>query len=235
MKFHRFITSFDLDENKITITEKELVHQITKVLRLNIGEQIILCDQSGNEVLAEIVAVEKNVECRVLEKRKNKVESACYVTLYCSILKKDNFDLIVQKTTEVGVKEIIPIICGRTIKKEVNLDRLNKIAKEASEQSGRTFVPIISAPLKLKDAIARAKENDVNIVFQMVEKDFCCGLLRNKKKIGIFVGTEGGWTENEIVLMKENNFLALSLGPTVLRGETAAIIGTYLACKHAHE
>ena len=230
MKFHRFITPFDLSKKTVIITEQELVRQINKVLHLNIGEQIILCDKSGNELLAEIFSIGKNVECRVIEKRKNEVESERYVTLYCSILKKDNFDLVVQKATEVGVKEIVPIVCERTIKKEVNLDRLNKIAKEAAEQSGRIFVPIISAPLKLKNAIEKAKENDLNVVFQMIEKNFEDKILNNKKKVGIFIGTEGGWTENEIVAMKENDFLALSLGKTILRGETAAIVASYVVC-----
>ncbi len=232
MKFHRFITQFNLDKKKIIITEKELVHQIDKVLRLTPGEQIILGDEASNELLAEIVSVGKSVECRVLEQRKNEVESERFVTLYCSILKKDNFDLVVQKATEVGVKRIVPLICERTIKKDVNLERLNKIAREAAEQSGRLFVPVISAPLKIKDAVIQAKENDLNIVFQMVNKEFENKLLKSKKKVGVFIGTEGGWTEREIVLMTENDFLALSLGKTTLRGETAAIIGTYLACRY---
>lgn len=232
MKFHRFVTQLDLDKKTIKIIDKELVHQINNVLHLKFSEQIILCDTLGNEVLAEIITLGKNVECRVIEKRKNEVESARYVTLYCSILKKDNFSLVAQKATEVGVKEIIPLICERTIKKDVNLERLNKIAKEAVEQSGRAVVPIISAPMKLKNAVEKAKENDLNIVFQMAEKSFEDKILRGKKKVGVFVGAEGGWTDKELAFMKENDFVALSLGKTVLREETAAIVGTYLACRY---
>jgi 16S rRNA (uracil1498-N3)-methyltransferase len=252
MKIHRFIGPFDLSKKELRISG-EIAHQITKVLKLKPGEMIELCDELGSYTTAEIVEISgKNVKVKIKEIIKNK-ENGNKVNLFCAILKKENFELVVQKTTECGISKIIPIITSRTVKTGLNLERLQKIAKEASEQSGRTNVPEISEPMKFEEALKFTKENDLNIFFdisgeklwsrelsseipwearrrrteKISSKKFSCILEGNSLR-NIWIGPEGGWTPEEIEKAKSLNFKIASLGPLTLRGETAAIVAVYL-------
>lgn len=228
MKIHRFIGDFDLSKNELKI-EGEIAHQIIKVLKLKLSEKIELCDGKDTYAIAEIVEIKKN---RVLVKIDTLLrqgyegqDSTKKVTLFCAILKKENFELVVQKTTECGVSKIVPIITNRTIKTGLNLERLQKIAKEASEQSGRGTVPEILEPINFSKAIEIAEGK--NILFDKSGSE----ITKNYKlkTINLFIGPEGGWTDDEIKTVKSLNFKIASLGPLTLRGETAAVISTYLA------
>ena len=229
MKTHRFIGEFNLNQNKISITDPDVVNQIRQVLHLKIGERIVLGDGYGEEAIAEITGFGKDsVELSILEKYKNQTEPKTKVVLYCSVLKKENFEWVVQKATETGATEIIPVISERTIKLNLNLERLQKIAREATEQSGRGVMPKIGETLNFKEAIEKAKkENPVNVFFDSSGKTL--NEIKLGKKIGLFIGPEGGWSENEKKLAEENGLEILSLSLLTLRAETAAIIATYLA------
>jgi 16S rRNA (uracil1498-N3)-methyltransferase len=148
------------------------------------------------------------------------------VILYCSIIKRENFELMAQKATEVGVKEIVPLLSSRTIKLNIKSERVEKIIKEASEQSGRGKVPELHPPMTFKDALEHAKSNDLNLFFDPSGKIF--SPLTQEKKIGVFIGPEGGWDEDEIGLARAQNFQIVSLGKLVLRAETAAIVASFL-------
>ena len=223
MKLHRFIGPYDFGSSKISITDPETIHQIRKVLRLNPNEQIILSDGNLGEATVKLIIFEKDkIEGEIIEKYKNKNEPERKVVLYTAILKRENFDLVVQKATETGVKEIIPVITSRTVKTGLNLDRLRKIAKEAAEQSGRGIVPVIHEPIKFQEAIKNG-----GILFDPSGDILKAESLKLEAKL--FVGPEGGFTEEEIELAKKNNFKIASLGSLTLRAETAAIIGSYLA------
>ncbi|MFA6274259.1 MAG: RsmE family RNA methyltransferase, partial [Candidatus Paceibacterota bacterium] len=131
MKIHRFIDNFDLSKKELEITG-EIAHQIIKVLKLKIGEKIELSDGKGSVALAEIVKLNKNIVVvkiiAPLHQDFAEQNSTKKVNLFCAILKKENFELVVQKTTECGIDKIIPIITSRTIKTGLNLERLKKIA-----------------------------------------------------------------------------------------------------------
>jgi 16S rRNA (uracil1498-N3)-methyltransferase len=231
MKQHRFIGDFNLSKSVIVSYNKELNNQIKNVLRLVIGEQVILSAGDEQEVLAEIENLNKDeVSFKVLEQRKNLAEADNFVTLYCSILKRENFELVVQKATECGVKEIVPIISARTVKTGLKSERLTKIIKEASEQSGRGLVPRLDEAISLSDALKSAKTNDLNLFFDASGEKLTQLVIG--KNIGIFIGPEGGWTDKEISLAKEHGCKIVSLGPLILRGETAAIVASYLAVLH---
>jgi 16S rRNA (uracil1498-N3)-methyltransferase len=120
----------------------------------------------------------------------------------------------------------VPIITERTIKLGLNQERLLKIVKEAAEQSGRGMVPEIVEPLKLAEAIIQAQENDVNFFCHFSKKRL--NKLVSKGQIGLFIGPEGGWSDEEVKMAKKANFEVVSLGENVLRAETAAIVGSYL-------
>jgi 16S rRNA (uracil1498-N3)-methyltransferase len=237
MKIHRFfIEEITVMKKGITvIKDPEIVHQIRDVLRLQKGEQIILCDGKMNEAIAEITSMGKNaIDISILEVRKNANESQAYGILYCAILKKENFELVVQKAVEVGIKEIVPLITERTVKLNLKEERLKKIIKEAAEQSGRGVLPILSESMAFEKAISQAKGNNTNLFFDPTgkipnDKFQIPNKSQNPNSKGIFIGPEGGWSEKEIEQAREQKFEIVSLGSLTLRAETAAIVGSWLA------
>ena len=224
MKIHRFIDNFDLNKKEIEITG-EIAHQIIKVLKLKVGEKIELSDGKGISAIAEITKIDKkSVIVKTQEIFTTQQGCVNKVILFCCILKKENFELVVQKATECGVSEIVPIISARTIKTGLNLERLQKIAKEASEQSGRAIVPEIAEPIAFAKAIEVAEGG--SILFDMSGSKFNSNNKSENKNL--FIGPEGGWTEEEIKKAREAGFQISSLGTNTLRAETAAIVATYL-------
>ncbi len=229
MKLHRFILQFTISDGQIEITDPEVVGQIRNVLKLKAGEQLVLCDGQMNEVLGEIIEVHKVVKLKVLKEQKNGDEPTRRVTLYCAILKRENFELVVQKATEIGVAEIVPVITRRTVKLDVKQERLEKIIKEAAEQSGRGVVPKLCEPMEFEKALQQA-EGKQNILFDTSgEIQISNFKFQIQKSCGIFVGPEGGFDETEIAAAKAAGFYIASLGKLTLRGETAAIVASYLA------
>lgn len=227
---HRFIGNFDLSKKELFINDFDFINQARNVLRLKIGDKLILCDGNLNEAVAEIANLNKEfAELKILETYKNKNEPENYVVLYCPILKKENFEWVVQKAVEVGVKEITPIITTRTVKLGLNFERLNKIIKEAAEQSGRGVLLKLNEAINFNEAVTEAKnKNEINLFFNTGEHPL--GSSASKlNKIGVFVGPEGGWDEEEIKIAQSNGFALVGLGNTVLRAETAVIVASYLA------
>lgn len=230
MRLNRFIISeLDFPSNIFEVRDKEIIHQVSRVLRLRPGQKLIFSNGKLKDALVEILKVNNNcLRVKVLEIKENLNEPLREVFLYCSILKKKNFDLVVQKVTEIGIKEITPLICRRTVKVNIKRERLNKIIKEAAEQSGRGILPVLNEKLPFPKAVKQAlAKNGLNCLFDQNGKSF---QSENSvpKKIGIFIGPEGGWTKDEIELAEKNNFKIVSLGNLTFRTETAAIIASYL-------
>lgn len=233
MRLNRFIGKFDLSKNELSIGDGNFINQAKNVLRLGVGDKIIICDGKSNEAVAEIVNLNKEfAELKILESYKNKNETEKYIALYCPILKKENFELAVQKAVEIGVKEITPIITTRTVKLGLNFERLNKIIKEASEQSGRGVLPKLNEAVDFEKAVSSAKnKNEVNLFFNIGGSPLGNSMPKFKK-IGIFVGPEGGWAEEEIKIAQFAGFAFAGLGKTILRAETATITASYLAVNY---
>ena len=229
MKLHRFFGNFNFSDKKIRVTDAEILNQLKNVLRFKAGSEIILCDGKIKEALCMITDLGKDfIDLEILEINENKSEPKKETVLYCSILKKENFELGVQKSVEVGVKRIVPIIASHTVKLGVKTDRLEKIIKEAAEQSGRGILPVLSGVLELEKALNEAKINDFNLFFDVSGEEFSEIKVPPKSgKIGIFIGPEGGWSDEEIALAKKSGFQIASLGKLVLRAETAAIASIY--------
>ena len=231
MKIHRFIGDFNIREEHFRITEGDLVNQIKNVLKLTKGEELILYTGSLEEARCRIEEYGKNfVEVHVVERMMNANEPKRKVTLYLSTLKRENFELAAQKATEAGVRNIVPIISSRTVKLNISTERVEKIVKEAAEQSGRGMVPRIADVVLFEKIFPDAAKNDINIFFDGAGKQFSGAMLEGKENIGIFIGPEGGWGNKELVEAKENGFLIAGLGALTLRAETAATIASYLAC-----
>ncbi len=229
---HRFIGKFPISDNEFWVGDEELVHQVRDVLKLRVGEKIVLVGGEGKEAICEITGFDGDyLGIKVLENKENQNDPKVSVELYLSILKNENFDLAVQKAVEVGVSKIIPIIADHTVKTGLKAERIKKIMKEASEQSGRAVVPELIEPMDLKDAIKLAGENDVNIFFDVSGEKLDLKKSLKIKKIGVFIGPEGGWSEREISAAKFAKLKLCSFGKLVYRAETASTIAVYEAVK----
>ncbi len=226
MKIHRFFVDLPYETDELIISDKELVHQMNNVLKLKSGEFVELFDGSGSAFLGEISSVsKKSVEIKNGEIKKV-ADTRKEIFAYIPLLRRTNTELIIQKLTELGIKNIIPIKTDRTIKSDVNQERLKKISIEATEQSGQYFLTNISEPLKLKEALERASGTDI-FVLDMGNDSF-----RNHKRtypLSFFVGPEGGWTDEERELFRNSGAKIVTLTDTVLRGETAVILAGYEA------
>lgn len=231
-KIHRFLFSGSLASPQIVIDDAALLHQWSRVLRFQVGDHLQLCDGKGQEVEVSIVEISKrNMVLRVEARTSSVSEPARQVTLYVSILKRENMEWVVQKATEIGATSIVPLICRRTVKQDVRMDRLQDIAREAMEQSGRGRVPTIGQPLSLQDAFKSAMSNDQNLFFHTELTGSRASKHPNDslRTIGVFVGPEGGWDDEEVMYAHQAGHEMASLGAFILRGETAAMVATYLA------
>ena len=240
MRLHRFYIGEPIGDlpaqagkKEIVVDSPELANQIFKVFRLKTGDDVIFFDGSGTDyqcTISESKKVDqKLVSFTVKSNTPSRYMPAHEVTLCSSIVKKDTFEWIVEKATELGVSTIVPIIAERSEKKDLNMDRLKKIAVEASEQSGRGNVPMIHPVITLGECIKLLKEKESPaIVFHTgdraeVAPRINLGETYAGKELAIFIGPEGGWSEKEIGLFHTENFHIYSLGSQVLRAETAVI------------
>ncbi|MEO0294013.1 MAG: RsmE family RNA methyltransferase [candidate division WOR-3 bacterium] len=230
MRLNYFIGQFDFSKKEIEIEEKEILHKIKNVLRLKVKDKILLGDGNMNEVIVEISKIEnRKISGNIVEKRKNNLEPQKEVNLFCALLKKDKFELLCQKVTEIGTRRIFPIISKRSLRLNLNFERLKKIIKEASQQSFRGYLPELNEPIEFQEAILKCKKGDLNLIFDKNGNKIDNKIFKGKNKINIFIGPVGGWEKEEIDFAKENGFLILNLGKLNLRAETAAIIAAFLS------
>lgn len=227
MKIQRFFINQKVELGEMNVSDVGLVHQIKNVFRMRGGEEIVVFDGSGSEFKTRISNVAKNsLTLNILEKIENKVVPKNKITLCQSLIKKDNFEWIVEKGTELGVSEFLPIISERSEKKNLNIERLNTIAKEATEQSGRAIVPKILSPQALNDVLNTIDTKNA-LVFDSSGSSFSASSLKPlffiPDSLFLLIGPEGGWTEKELELFKSKNIPIYSIGNMTLRAETGAI------------
>jgi len=205
-----------------------------KVLRLKKGDEIIIFDGEGKEYLAEITAASPtSVKLKVLEEININRDSPLKSILYMGITNKlQKFELAIQKSTELGVTEIVPVICQRSsnahnVKNwEGKLRRWNEIVINAAKQCGRNILPVIHEPVRLPEI-----ENNAELSFVLWEKggkSFKDYESFSASSVSFLVGPEGGLDRTEIEILKEKGFKPIYLGKRILRAETAAIAGMTL-------
>lgn len=224
MRLHRFYTKTPIEKDEFDISDRELAHQWRNVFRYNVGSQVILFDGSGIDYLCLINSIRSlGVTLTVIKKIKAGEKPKRNVWLCVGLVKKDNFELIAQKATELGVCHIVPVMCERSEKKNLNMERLEKIVIEASEQSGRGDVPKIYQIQSLKELLDGDLLPNCAISMSLEGEELRVILADNPKDIAVFIGSEGGWSENETNEFTSRNIKAICLGSQVLRAETAAI------------
>lgn len=230
MKIHRFIIEGLVFDRTLQIRDLELVHQLSTVLKIKAGEQIALCDGRGKQADAVITEFAKGVVSVTLgEPYDVREEPANRVTLYAAIIKRDNFELIVQKAVEVGASKIVPIITRRTVKTGINMARLNIIIKEAAEQSGRGNLPQLSEPMEFGAALVAVGRDTGAFFCNNGGEDFRSVTADSGIPRTVFIGPEGGWDDDEIKAAEAGGLRAISFGSLTMRAETAAIVATHWA------
>lgn len=239
---HRFFISIDnvLRDNAsgpvALITDLDDIKHAVKALRIDIGEMVELCDTSGIEHICEVSEIETDrILCRIQSSAENKRESGLDITLFQGLPKADKLEMIIQKTTELGVNEVVPVQMKRSVSKWKNdksahkkIERWNRIAFEASKQSKRGRIPVVAEPIDLKGVTAKMKEFDLVLV--PYENESAGGLRAllsqhgEAKKIGIVIGPEGGFDQEEIAELTEAGAYSIKLGPRIMRTETAGVV-----------
>ncbi len=229
-KIHRFITPVKIEGEMLTVEEMDVVRQVRDILKIKLGESIAICDGQGKEWTIEVQGMSKTeIQGLIIDQFSGTDPIPMDVTLYLSLLKSENFELAVQKAVECGVMRIVPMISRRTIKLNIKLDRIQRIIREAAEQSGRLMLPALSEIQNFDEALRMIKDNQESAIFFDLEAKPLSSLEKiSGQKRSILIGPEGGWDEDEIQKIRNAGIPAANLGPFVLRAETAAPIATYL-------
>lgn len=220
-------------EDKIIIQGEDAKH-ITKVLRMRIGERVTICNMNGIDYECEILSLGDTVSLLILSKDKNKTEPSINITLYQALPKSDKMEFIIKKAVELGVTRIVPFQSKFCVTKfddklaEKKLLRYNKIAFEAAKQSGRGIIPLVDNVLSFEQAVLECKNQTSILYYEHGGEKTNKIISKNETKVNIFIGSEGGFSEEEVFFAKENNFKIATLGKLILRCETAPIVATTL-------
>jgi 16S rRNA (uracil1498-N3)-methyltransferase len=240
-----FLPPEQLTSKRVVITGDQARH-LARVLRAKPGDSVTILDSHGYKYACRLLTVhKKEVQAEVIRKEPSSVESPVSITLAQGIPKGEKMDLIVQKSTELGVNLIIPLVTERSqVRHTDKLERWRKIAISASEQSGRDKIPEISEPVEFNEFLVSlrglsraesregttsrpAKQSPLGIIFSEEHQERNLKkILKDHKgslKITLLIGPEGGFSEDEVQSATENGFIKASLGPRILRTETAPI------------
>lgn len=225
MRVHRFYTGQGIKlKNDFWLRDEVILWQWNKVLRFREGQETVLFDGEGTDRLYRITKISKaEAHLEMITELERKLPEY-HIYIFWSLLKKDNNDFIIQKCTELGVSNFCPLIAGHSITSNFNIERARKIAREASEQCGRSNIPVVREPMRLETALKEYEEKIRLLVCQQGSSNILT--LKPKEKYGLLIGPEGGWSENEKQLFEAKKIPSLHLGEFTLRAETAAIIAT---------
>ncbi|WP_294100122.1 16S rRNA (uracil(1498)-N(3))-methyltransferase [uncultured Ruminococcus sp.] len=219
--------------DKISIRGNDAYH-IGRSLRMRLGDVITVCADRV-EYRAKILSIsDKEVVCDVLSAEESANEPTVNVVLYQALPKSDKMDLIVQKAVELGVYKIVPVITARCVSRpaksgyEKRVERYNKIALEAAKQSGRGYVPEVTNFISFDECIAELKECDESFMCYekggvSLSKTGLSDAAEGVKTIGLFIGCEGGFETHEAESCGLAGVTVVSLGPRILRCETAPL------------
>ncbi len=233
---HKFFVNESCIDGDLVNIQGDDVKHIYKVLRLKSGDRVNINNCVGEEFLAQIKDVSKtNVLCEIIKKTDINNESPVKIHLYQGLPKATKMDLIIQKATELGVMGITPIITERVIiknelKEFKKIDRWNKIALEACKQSKRTIIPKVNEPVEFSVLLGEADSYDLIVVPYENKENFgikamICKLKnKNIKNVAIVIGPEGGFEEEEIEKLSSLGSEIVTLGPRILRTETAGFV-----------
>jgi len=214
------------------VLEKEDAHYLKNVMRLREGDNVLLFNSLDGEFEGKIISSDNNnTKVKLISKTKN-ISKQAKVSLVFSLIKSSKLDYLIQKCTEVGVKDFIPVISEKSVAKNLNTKRVQKIIKESCEQSNQLFLPAIQEIEKLEKKLKSFDKNsliffaDINSSNKKIDE-----VLKSNKnhKFYLLIGPEGDFSLKERDLLnKMTNCIPISLGQNILRSETAAVAGLVL-------
>jgi 16S rRNA (uracil1498-N3)-methyltransferase len=209
----------------------EVAHQVRNVLRMRAGERVVLLDNSGQEFVVELgETAGREIEGRVLESRPSPSEPHVRLTLYPALLKGDKFEWLLQKGTELGIAAFQPVLCERSVSTgagEQKGDRWQRIIREAAEQSARGIVPSLGAAIPFAHALAKIESDALSLIPYEAEHALSLRAALSAQpiatRVNLWIGPEGGFTPEEIASAQARGAIAVTLGPRILRAETASL------------
>lgn len=231
----------DLTQDTIEITRAGEVHHLTHVLRLKAGDGVRVFDGRGTEAEGPISLITKSSVTVALVSRVHQKSDRPSLILACAIPKKSKFEFIIEKAVELGANEIIPLMTQRTEielkgdRKEKKLTRYQTVAVNAAKQCGRADVPLIHPPTPFKSALTLLNPTTIGFIGSLnpEAKPFLAALKSiSQPQCLFFVGPEGDFTREEYAQAEQKGAVPITLGPTTLRVETAAI--SIMACANMH-
>ena len=214
--------------DEVEITGENLKH-IVGALRMKAGEKLTLCDDGINYNCELILAEKDKAVARVLSKEKNLSEPDVSVTIYQCMPKGDKLELVIQKAVELGVSKIVPVLSSRCVSRpddkraKKKNERYNKIALSACEQSGRGKKVEVAEMIDFNTAVKQAGNYDLCVLFYEGGGKPIREIVKTQKNICVFIGPEGGFSDNEVEALKQNGAEVATLGKRILRTETAPL------------
>jgi len=232
MKTHRFFITQERAQLKhdFWLHDKELLHQWKNVLRFNSGQEVVLFDGVSEDRLYSISEIsDQEAHLKLITEFERKLPT---ITIYLawSLLKKDKNEWVVQKCTELGVSHFLPLITDRSTPTDISqfrLERLKKIAIEASEQCGRSDIPTVREPMHVKTFIDEFQEKLPIYVCEQGQEH----ITGYPGELAILVGPEGGWSDEEKQIFEESKANYIGLHDFTLRAETACVSAATLVLK----
>ena len=243
MTRHRFFINKTQIRNQSVFITGNQARQVHNVLRLRQGDKICVLDNEDWEFEVELLATNpEQITGLVVAKWQVESEPTSRLTLFQSSLKQDKFEWVLQKGTELGVASFVPMITERSIVRQNTLKqnkllRWQRIICEAAEQSGRGRIPTLAQPIEYVAALKAAQISHLAMIpwEYELDKTIATTLALNSRhkshhirKVALLIGPEGGFTESEIQDAQSANIMPVTLGPRILRAETAAIVAAAL-------
>lgn len=232
-----FVKNEQMTNSAVTITGDDVKH-IAKVMRMNCGDEFIACNLSNRVVQCKITEINADtIVATIVGEKNERTELPIHVTIAQGLPKGDKLDYIIQKGTELGASRFIPFQAARSVvkwdakKSAKKIERLQKIAKEAAEQSHRSMLPTIESVASLAQLLQSSKDADVRIVAYEEEGRGqnhqrlyeALSQLSIEGSLFVLIGPEGGFSRSEIAELEQAGFISCSLGPRILRTETAPL------------
>ena len=235
-----FISPKAIQGDIIQFDDADLAHQLMKVLRLRPGDRALFLDGEGNAYTVVLTELQRtSVTARVEERTEASGEPLLHVTLYVALLRAERFEFVLQKGTELGVSAFVPVQFARSLPAdradEHKLARWRRIIREAAEQSCRGHLPLLGSPISFNTACAQATSADLALLLWEGKAAPLRAILRqdlaqqasskrdNPQTIALLSGPEGGITTDELTSAAEHGMMRVSLGPRILRAETAPL------------
>jgi 16S rRNA (uracil1498-N3)-methyltransferase len=235
---HRFFVNIDSFDDDTVVLSADQAHQLLKVLRMKVGARIIVLDDRGWEYVLELDRIERrHASGKIIEKRPAAAEPDLQITVYQGLMKGDRFSWVLQKCTEIGVRRLVPVITRRTSIQDPSrvgpnrLARWRRIIVEAAEQSKRGRIPALGPVMSFAHALEEIEAGQLSLIpWEMASEPNLRTVLQSAtpSRCALFIGPEGGFERDELAQAREKGVIPITLGPRILRTETAAVVASAL-------